>query len=169
MGVPKWLEAAREQGYLVARENRSTVAKRNAWFRDCERRDAGPVEVMPRRNYATVQMDLIASSFRCPEKDAAALRRLQVEYSAGRMGPVILGWGSTLIWLRDVLVGRAEECARRLAEMGARWQKDPEAQHEWILARQEAMGAEEVRRRVLEGVREVRQGLRGRKSTSEGR
>lgn len=112
----EWLEEARRKGYFVGRHG----SRRDAWFRDCESRDAAYICVRHGRRYSTVDMDLIGQSFKAPEESSEFLRGLLFGFAAEGAD---LWLGPTVIGASKVRRDRAEELAHILVHLARRWKK----------------------------------------------
>lgn len=74
------LEQAKERGYLICTTKLQDLALMNAWFVWCELKQWPYVKVVEARQYAAVQMDLIAMPFKLSRERETSLRE-QVEGS----------------------------------------------------------------------------------------
>lgn len=73
----QWVEFddAKRRGYVICRDVRANQSLLNVWFIWCELHGRPYVKVLPRKDYASVQMDLIAVPYKLGEEQKALLQR----------------------------------------------------------------------------------------------
>jgi hypothetical protein len=71
----KELAAAKKRGYVIANKTKADRALLNVWFAWCELHCWPYIKVCPRKDYASVQMDLIAAPYKLDEDQVDRLRR----------------------------------------------------------------------------------------------
>jgi hypothetical protein len=109
------LALARERGYLIARDSLADSPKVRAWWEACRREKRPFVQLVPRRTWASVDLDMDPSGRRLSEAQVARLRALFREY-AGRRD----SWwacGPRYARVTHVRPGAAEELARLICEL----------------------------------------------------
>ena len=76
LSASQWKEfaAAKKRGYVVAKKTNADRALLNVWFSWCELHRWPYIKVCPRKDYASVQMDLIAAPYKLDEDQVDRLR-----------------------------------------------------------------------------------------------
>jgi len=76
LSASQWEEftAAKNRGYVIAKKTKADLALLNVWFSWCELHRWPYIKVCLRKDYASVQMDLIAAPYKLDEKGKDKLR-----------------------------------------------------------------------------------------------
>ena len=76
LSVQQWgeFDEAKRRGYVICRDVRANQSLLNVWFIWCELHGRPYIKVLPRKDYASVQMDLIAAPYKLDEDQVDRLR-----------------------------------------------------------------------------------------------
>lgn len=76
LSAQQWgeFDEAKRRGYMICRDVRANQSLLNVWFIWCELHGRPYIKVLPRKDYASVQMDLIAVKYKLSEEQKMSLQ-----------------------------------------------------------------------------------------------